>query len=52
MTAVTGEDLELHADTLCLHGDTPSAVSLAASLREAFSLAGVETVPMADLVAP
>jgi len=51
VTAVTGEELELHADTICLHGDTPGAVSLAASLRDAFDRAGVETVPMADLVA-
>jgi UPF0271 protein len=51
VTAVTGEVLELHADTICLHGDTPGAVSLAASLRDAFDRAGVQTVPMADLVA-
>jgi 5-oxoprolinase (ATP-hydrolysing) subunit A len=51
VTAITGEDLELHADTICLHGDTPGAVSLAASLREAFGRAGVETVPMGSLVA-
>ena len=51
VTAITGEDLELRPDTICLHGDTPGAVSLAASLREAFDRAGVETVPMAELVA-
>jgi UPF0271 protein len=50
VTAVTGEELELHADTICLHGDTPGAVSLAATLRMAFERAGVETVPMAELV--
>ena len=51
VTAITGEDLELQADTICLHGDTPGAVSLAASMRQAFDRAGVEAVPMADLVA-
>jgi UPF0271 protein len=51
VTAITGEDLELHADTICLHSDTPGAVRLAASLREAFARAGVEAVPMAELVA-
>jgi UPF0271 protein len=51
VTAVTGEVLELHADTICLHGDTPGAVQLAASLRDAFERAGVQAVPMADLVA-
>jgi UPF0271 protein len=52
VTAITGEELEIHADTICLHGDTPGAVSLAASLRQAFDRAGVEAVPMAELVAP
>jgi len=51
VTAVTGEQLELHADTICLHGDTPGAVSLAASLREAFDRAGIGVVPMAELAA-
>jgi UPF0271 protein len=51
VTAITGEDLDLHADTICLHSDTPGAVSLAAGLREAFERAGVEVVPMAQLVA-
>jgi UPF0271 protein len=51
VTAVTGEELELHADTICLHGDTPGAVGLAASLREAFGRAGIGVVPMAELVA-
>ena len=51
VTAITGEELELHADTICLHSDTPGAVSLAASLRQAFERAGVEAVPMAQLIA-
>jgi UPF0271 protein len=51
VTAATGEDLELHADTICLHGDTPGAVRLAALLREALGRAGVEVVPMAELAA-
>jgi UPF0271 protein len=50
VTAITGEELEFEADTICLHGDTPGAVSLAASLRTAFDRAGVATVPMAQLV--
>jgi UPF0271 protein len=51
VTTITGEELELHADTICLHGDTPGAVSLAASLRQAFDSAGVGVVPMAELAA-
>jgi UPF0271 protein len=51
VTAITGEELELQADTICLHSDTPGAVSLAVSLRQAFEGAGVTAVPMAQLVA-
>ena len=52
VTALTGEDLDVHADTICLHGDTPGAVRLAAELREAFARAGIAVVPMAQMVAP
>ena len=51
VTAITGEEVELHADTICLHGDTPGAVSLAAALRDAFGRAGVGVAPMVELVA-
>jgi len=51
VTAITGEELELQADTICLHGDTPGAVSLAAALRQAFDRAGIGVVPMAELAA-
>lgn len=51
VTAVTGETIELAADTICLHGDTPGAVDLAAALRRAFEHAGIALTPMAALVA-
>jgi UPF0271 protein len=50
VTAITGETVRLDADTICLHGDTPGAVSLARALRQAFVDAGVELVPMARLL--
>ena len=50
-TAMTGETIERRADTICLHGDTPGAVGLAAALRGAFERAGVQVVPMARLAA-
>jgi 5-oxoprolinase (ATP-hydrolysing) subunit A len=51
VTAITGEELDLQADTICLHGDTPGAVGLAAQLRDAFGRAGVEVLPMGRLLA-
>jgi UPF0271 protein len=48
--AITGEIVEFHADTLCLHGDTPGAVDLAAALRQAFERADVELVTMSRMM--
>ncbi len=45
-TAITGETVRVEADTICLHGDTPGAVELAASLKAKFEAAGVRLVPM------
>jgi len=38
--------VHVDADTLCLHGDTPDAVSLASALRAALEGAGVELAPL------
>ena len=40
--ALDGRTVPLLVDTICVHGDTPGAVHLAASLRAAFTAAGVE----------
>ncbi len=44
--AITGEEIALQADTICLHGDTPGAVDLAQALKAAFEKAGVRLAPM------
>ena len=41
VTASTGERVELQADTICIHGDTPGAASLAAGVRAGLEAAGV-----------
>jgi len=46
VTAITGEEVNVEADTICLHGDTPGAVDLARALKAAFEIAGVRLVPM------
>ncbi len=47
MQSVTGKSLSLKAQSLCVHGDTPGAVELAAALRGVLADAGVEIVPFA-----
>ena len=39
--AIDGSDVDVHAETVCVHGDTPGAVSFARELRLALHQAGV-----------
>jgi UPF0271 protein len=41
-----GKEIPLEADTICVHGDNPSAVTLAGKIRETLIQAGIEVVPM------
>jgi UPF0271 protein len=41
VTATNGVTIDLQADTLCLHGDTPGAADLARQVRAGFEAAGV-----------
>jgi len=41
VTAVSGEDISMRAETICLHGDNAEAVVFARALREALEKAGV-----------
>ena len=45
--ALGGRWVEVHADSLCLHGDTPGAARLAAAVRRALEEARVQLVPFA-----
>jgi UPF0271 protein len=42
LTAVDGTDLEVHADSICTHGDSPDAVGLARAVRDALTDMGVQ----------
>ena len=41
-----GMPVLLHADTLCIHGDTPGAVEYARAVRAALEAAGVVVAPL------
>ena len=49
-TSISGEEVELRADTLCLHGDTPGAVEMASALKSGLEASGVEIAPLSTLV--
>jgi UPF0271 protein len=47
VVAADGSDLRVSVDSLCVHGDTPGAVSMARSVRAALNEAGVVVEPFA-----
>ena len=48
VNALTGETLHLVPDTLCVHGDTPGAVKLAAGIRAGLEACGVSVEPVSS----
>lgn len=48
--AVTGEDVDIQADTICIHGDNPSAAVFARDIRRALEDAGADVVPMGSFL--
>lgn len=49
--SVGGRRVMLRADSVCVHGDSPRAVEAARAVRAALEKAGVDIVPLAELVA-
>jgi UPF0271 protein len=39
---IDGSEIEMTADTICVHGDNPSALSLVRKIRETLQASGVE----------
>ena len=46
VVAADGSEIELKADTVCLHGDNPAALTLAKTIREACAGSGIEIAPL------
>lgn len=45
-----GKEMEFHAQTIMVHGDTASAVDAAKTVRKKLEAAGVKIVPMSQLI--
>lgn len=48
--ASDGQDIQVRPDTICIHGDTPGAVSFARAVREALENAGVRIRPLREFI--
>lgn len=46
----TGEEISLHVDTICVHGDTPTAVEIVKAIRRELEEAGIKVSPMESFV--
>jgi UPF0271 protein len=50
VTAITGTEIDLEPDTICVHGDTPGAVEHVKRITEALKQEGVDIVPVSSLL--
>ena len=50
VTAITGEDVPLKADSICVHGDNPSAVEFVRNIRARLEAEGVTIAPLSKIV--
>jgi 5-oxoprolinase (ATP-hydrolysing) subunit A len=50
ITAITGESVDVPIDTICVHGDTPGAASIAAAVRAGLEAAGIAVLPLREVV--
>jgi UPF0271 protein len=48
--AIDGTEIELKADTLCVHGDNPAAVQMVKKIREGLKATGVEVTSMKHFI--
>ena len=46
---IDGGELELQAESICVHGDAPNAPAIAQAIRQALEGAGIELAPLAEL---
>jgi UPF0271 protein len=44
--SITGEEINIKADSICIHGDTPGAVNMAAELKANLEKAGISISPI------
>jgi UPF0271 protein len=49
VVTLSGKRIKIAVDTLCVHGDEPTAVAVAKEVRKALEAAGVEIVPLPEM---
>ena len=50
VTAITGKDIAITADSVCVHGDSEKALAFVQKLRDAFAAEDIQIVPLTEIV--
>lgn len=50
VTAITGKEIEVEADSVCIHGDSPAALIFTRKIHQALTEAGIILAPMAQVI--
>ena len=50
VTAITGKDIDITADSVCVHGDSEKALAFVQKLRDAFAAEDIAIVPLTEIV--
>lgn len=50
VTAITGEEVDIEAHSICVHGDNPSAVEFVKNIRAELTARGVEIAPISEIL--
>jgi len=50
VTAISGEDIDIKVDSICVHGDNPEAVQFVRTINEELSRAGVEIISLNQFI--
>ena len=51
VTSISGKELPIQADAVCVHGDTATAVKIVADMRARIEAAGIKIAPIAEVIA-
>ena len=49
VTAVTGQDIDIQADSVCVHGDGEKALLFVEKIRTALKAEGIEIAPLCEI---
>ena len=50
VTAISGKEIPVKADSICVHGDGPKALAFVDKIRQALKAAGVEVVRFGSFI--